>query len=104
GIALVEDFPRLMGRGHGAIISSPIGRLCAVSRWGGGSLGADPGAGARTHLKWVRHAGEVLWLHASLPSLQGGFDSRRPLRGVAQSGSALGWGPSGRWFKSSRPD
>jgi hypothetical protein len=25
-------------------------------------------------------------------------------RGVAQSGSALGWGPSGRWFKSSRPD
>jgi hypothetical protein len=23
---------------------------------------------------------------------------------VAQSGSALGWGPSGRWFKSSRPD
>ncbi len=32
--------------------------------------------------------------------------SRRlvPPRGVAQSGSALGWGPSGRWFKSSRPD
>src|SRR5690349_13866407 len=26
------------------------------------------------------------------------------LRGVAQSGSALGWGPSGRWFESSRPD
>ena len=25
-------------------------------------------------------------------------------RGVAQSGSALGWGPSGRWFESSRPD
>jgi hypothetical protein len=25
-------------------------------------------------------------------------------RGVAQSGSALGWGPSGRRFKSSRPD
>jgi quercetin dioxygenase-like cupin family protein len=23
---------------------------------------------------------------------------------VAQSGSALGWGPSGRWFESSRPD
>ena len=23
---------------------------------------------------------------------------------MAQSGSALGWGPSGRWFKSSRPD
>src|SRR6185437_16857732 len=30
--------------------------------------------------------------------------SRPPLRGVAQSGSALGWGPSGRWFESSRPD
>ena len=27
-----------------------------------------------------------------------------PRRGVAQSGSALGWGPSGRWFESSRPD
>jgi hypothetical protein len=26
------------------------------------------------------------------------------LRGVAQSGSAFGWGPKGRWFKSSRPD
>src|SRR4051812_258 len=25
-------------------------------------------------------------------------------RGGAQSGSALGWGPSGRWFESSRPD
>ncbi len=25
-------------------------------------------------------------------------------RGVAQSGSALAWGASGRWFKSSRPD
>jgi predicted NUDIX family NTP pyrophosphohydrolase len=30
-------------------------------------------------------------------------NAERP-RGVAQSGSALGWGPSGRWFKSSRPD
>ena len=28
----------------------------------------------------------------------------RPPRGVAQSGSAFGWGPKGRWFKSSRPD
>jgi hypothetical protein len=27
-----------------------------------------------------------------------------PPRGVAQSGSAFGWGPKGRWFKSSRPD
>ena len=26
------------------------------------------------------------------------------VRGVAQSGRALGWGPSGRWFKSSLPD
>jgi hypothetical protein len=26
------------------------------------------------------------------------------MRGVAQSGSALVWGTSGRWFKSSRPD
>ncbi len=25
-------------------------------------------------------------------------------RGVAQSGSVLDWGSSGRWFKSSRPD
>src|SRR5512133_842900 len=25
-------------------------------------------------------------------------------RGVAQPGSALAWGASGRWFKSSRPD
>jgi hypothetical protein len=25
-------------------------------------------------------------------------------RGVAQSGSAFGWGQKGRWFKSSRPD
>ncbi len=28
----------------------------------------------------------------------------RKSRGVAQSGSALGWGPRGRKFKSSRPD
>ena len=27
-----------------------------------------------------------------------------PERGVAQFGSAFGWGPKGRWFKSSRPD
>ena len=27
-----------------------------------------------------------------------------PLRGVAQPGSVLGWGPSGRRFESSRPD
>jgi hypothetical protein len=32
-----------------------------------------------------------------------GVNSARP-RGVAQSGSAFGWGPKGRWFKSSRPD
>src|SRR3954453_18978084 len=25
-------------------------------------------------------------------------------RGVAQSGSASGWGPEGRWFESRRPD
>src|SRR5207245_8172054 len=30
--------------------------------------------------------------------------SRRQCRGVAQPGSALAWGASGRWFKSSRPD
>ena len=32
-----------------------------------------------------------------------GVESRRH-RGVAQFGSAFGWGPKGRWFKSSRPD
>jgi hypothetical protein len=32
-----------------------------------------------------------------------GFVNSAP-RGVAQSGSAFGWGPKGRWFKSSRPD
>jgi hypothetical protein len=32
-----------------------------------------------------------------------GVDSERP-RGVAQSGSAFGWGPKGREFKSRRPD
>ncbi len=26
------------------------------------------------------------------------------IRGVAQPGSALAWGASGRWFESSRPD
>jgi hypothetical protein len=31
------------------------------------------------------------------------LESRRH-RGVAQFGSAFGWGPKGRWFKSSRPD
>jgi hypothetical protein len=69
---------------------------------------------------------------ASHPAVPYGFDSRRSLssvgsasisplgrspgrqsergfvnsapRGVAQSGSAFGWGPKGRWFKSSRPD
>src|SRR5256885_7906587 len=30
--------------------------------------------------------------------------SRPQCRGVAQPGSALAWGASGRWFKSSRPD
>jgi hypothetical protein len=41
----------------------------------------------------------------------GGFHARRVgarylggERGVAQFGSAFGWGPKGRWFKSSRPD
>ena len=29
---------------------------------------------------------------------------RKLRRDVAQSGSALGWGPSGRRFKSGRPD
>src|SRR5262245_44167365 len=28
----------------------------------------------------------------------------RPSRGVAQPGSALAWGASGRWFESSHPD
>ena len=32
-------------------------------------------------------------------SREGGAD-----RSPAQSGSAFGWGPKGRWFKSSRPD
>jgi hypothetical protein len=32
------------------------------------------------------------------------LNSDRTPRGVAQSGSAFGWGPKGRWFKSSRPD
>ena len=52
----------------------------------------------------------------SLPSSDHGFDPRRPLRGrservdwsrsrgVAQSGSAPGWGPGGRRFKSCLPD
>jgi hypothetical protein len=31
-------------------------------------------------------------------------DADRTRRDVAQSGSALGWGPSGRRFKSGRPD
>jgi hypothetical protein len=31
-------------------------------------------------------------------------DTLKGERGVAQSGSAFGWGPNGRWFKSSRPD
>ena len=31
-------------------------------------------------------------------------ESRAAPRGVAQLGSAFGWGPKGRWFKSSRPD
>jgi hypothetical protein len=35
--------------------------------------------------------------------METGVDSG-PTRGVAQSGSASGWGPEGRWFKSSRPD
>src|ERR687886_803619 len=38
----------------------------------------------------------------TLPGPASGYD--RLERGVAQSGSALGWGPSGRWFESSRPD
>lgn len=33
-----------------------------------------------------------------------GCRSARQIRGVAQSGRAFGWGPKGRWFKSSRPD
>ena len=53
-------------------------------------------------------------LHGSLPSSRNGFEPRRPLsrfcvessdlRGVAQSGSAPGWGPGGRRFKSCLPD
>src|SRR5262249_1755978 len=32
------------------------------------------------------------------------FPSPACRRGVAQSGSAPGWGPGGRWFESSLPD
>ena len=32
------------------------------------------------------------------------FKSHKKKRGVAQPGSVLAWGASGRWFKSSRPD
>jgi hypothetical protein len=32
------------------------------------------------------------------------WDADEARRDVAQSGSALGWGPSGRRFKSGRPD
>jgi hypothetical protein len=46
--------------------------------------------------------------YRSSRSLPGGFASAQRdqplLRGVAQPGSALAWGASGRWFKSSRPD
>ena len=43
----------------------------------------DAAARARPSLRYAcghrRLAGEVLWLHRSLPSFEGGFDSRRPL-------------------------
>jgi hypothetical protein len=48
------------------------------------------------------------WLRVDLPQsgarqAERSFVNSAP-RGVAQSGSAFGWGPKGRWFKSSRPD
>jgi hypothetical protein len=39
----------------------------------------------------------------SIPVARFGRKLTEP-RGVAQFGSAFGWGPKGRWFKSSRPD
>src|SRR5206468_6528698 len=64
----------------------------------------------RTYNRPVPRA-KCYWLHTSLPSSKNGFESRRPLRsriassrGVAQLGSAFGWGPKGRRFKSDRPD
>jgi hypothetical protein len=39
-----------------------------------------------------------------LLSSLGGCSNFHTGRGVAQPGSALAWGASGRWFKSSRPD
>ena len=37
-------------------------------------------------------------------SRAGSIPVARLSRGVAQSGSAPGWGPGGRWFESSLPD
>jgi hypothetical protein len=41
--------------------------------------------------------------HSGARQAERSFVNSAP-RGVAQSGSAFGWGPKGRWFKSSRPD
>ena len=66
----------------------------------------------------MSRGGVFIWLslqlqesRTSAPNLpaQVRWDGGRPriggdIRGVAQSGSAPGWGPGGRWFESSLPD
>src|SRR5216684_4802726 len=55
----------------------------------------------------AQHLRQLPELTFSVDACAGGCYDARPLsidRGVAQPGSALAWGASGRWFKSSRPD
>lgn len=52
----------------------------------------------------TRHADVTQWQCAALPRRECRSDSGRPLRDVAQLGSAPAWGAGGRRFNSCHPD
>ena len=70
---------------------------------------AQPGSGYKGERDFPLCLGKA---ETFTPNLAWGAPKRSDLgsdeiwfsRGVAQPGSALPWGGSGRWFKSSRPD
>ena len=92
---------RLSGEPSGPILGHSRGRgvIGCTSAFQAESSGFDP----RRPLRLAALRSTPSDAKRSVGSNGAHVESAVP-RGVAQSGSALGWGPSGRWFKSSRPD
>ena len=100
------DVPLLDSRGN-APCRTPIGtvdRGCRADPALAGAIVNSTSGLSSPHRPHLRSECPIIRTHVRAKCRTELDVDSPPPRGVAQSGSAFGWGPKGRWFKSSRPD